>query len=337
MAVIYKSFALRIVALSFSLMLGVAHGQESSIAINVATAYPESNFHTQNLLQYANDVSKATNGRVNFKIYPAGTLLKQTEIFQGVRSGKVEAGEVLMSSLVKESPLFAIDSLPFIVSSYDDAFRMWEASKAGIEKALSEKGMQLLYAVPWPPQNLYSKRVIAMPNDFKGLRMRTYNPATERISELIGAKPVTIQAVDLTSAIAGGKLDMMLTSSSTGVEAAAWSQLRYYYKVNAWIPKNVVFVSKKIFAGLTEENQKKILEAAHAAEFRGWGLSRSSNASYEAQLAENGVHVETIDPFLRRYLDRLGENLARDWLKQAGRDELMVLLKYTTDRSMKAR
>jgi len=262
-------------------------------------------------------------------------LLKPTEIFSGVRSGKAGGGEVIMSSLANEIPLFGIDSLPFIVSGYDDARRMWEASRSGIEKALNERGLQLLYAVPWPPQNLYSRRAINAMQDFKGLRMRVYNPATQRISELIGAKPVTIQVLDLAEQIANEKLDLMLTSSLTGVETKAWSRLQYYYKVNAWIPKNVVFLNKKVFDELSKETQLKIMDAAHVAEQRGWQLSQNNDKDWENHLANNKVNIAIIDPFIRRYLDRIGENLAREWLKQAGSEELKILLKYTTDRSMK--
>jgi TRAP-type C4-dicarboxylate transport system substrate-binding protein len=280
-------------------------------------------------------VAKATNGKVLIKIYPAGTLLKPTEIFQGVRDGKAEAGEVIMSSLAKEIPLFGMDALPFIVSGYADARRMWEVSRPSVEKALSDRGLQLLYAVAWPPQNLYSREAINTVKDFKGLRMRTYNHATVRISELVGAKPVTIQVIDLSRAIADSKLDLMLTSSWTGVETKAWSRMQYYYKVNAWFPKNVVFIRKKVLDGLDADTKKKLLALTETAEQRGWKLSQNSDQNFESQLAANKVHVANIDPFIRRYLDRIGENLAREWLKQAGNDELKVLLKYTTERSMK--
>jgi TRAP-type C4-dicarboxylate transport system substrate-binding protein len=305
------------------------------IEINVATAYAADNFQTQNLQQYANDIARATDGQIVFRIHPAGTLIKPAEIFSGVREGRAEAGEVIMSSLAKELPLFGMDALPFIVSGYDDARRMWEASRPAVERALHERGLQLLYAVPWPPQNLYAKHAITTMQDFKGLRMRAYNPATERISELIGAKPVTIQVVDLAKAIAEEKLDLMLTSSWTGVDTKAWSRLQYYYKVNAWIPKNIVFVNRKLFDKLDAATQKKLFEAARVAEQRGWKLSRDSDQDYEAQLSANRINVSHMDPFIRRYLDRIGENLAREWLKKAGSEELKILLQYTTDRSMK--
>jgi TRAP-type C4-dicarboxylate transport system substrate-binding protein len=213
---------------------------------------------------------------------------------------------------------------------------MWKVSRPAIEQAFSARGLQLLYAVPWPPQNLYARQPVNGILDFKGQRMRTYNPATERIAELTGARPARIEVVDLEQAIADGRLDLMLTSSWTGVETKAWSGMQHYYKVNAWIPKNAVFISRKVFDRLDSATQKVLLDAARAAEERGWTMSRESDMQYEAQLAAHHVAVSNIDPFMRRYLDRIGENLAREWLKQAGTEELKVLLQYTSERSQRA-
>jgi TRAP-type C4-dicarboxylate transport system substrate-binding protein len=316
-------------------MFGTGPACAEVVSINLATAYAADNFHGQNLQQFAKDVANATGGHLAFRIHPEGSLLRPEQIFPGVQDGRAEAGEVMMSSLSKEIPLFGIDALPFIVSGYDDARRMWEASRAGVDKALHDRGLQLLYAVPWPPQNLYSVSPINSMRDFKGLRMRSYNPAIERIAELIGAKPVTIQVIDLAPAIKDGKFDLMLTSSWTGVETRAWTRMRYYYRVSALIPKNVVFVNKKIFDKLDAGERKQVFDAARRAEERGWKMSQQSTQDFEDQLAANKIVVSNADPFIRGYLDRIGETLAREWLKQAGNEELKILLKYTTDRSMK--
>lgn len=322
-------------AMAALLALVAAVPARGQTEINFATAYAADNFQTQNLVQYAEDVRRATGGKVTMKVHPAGTLIKPTAIFAGVREGKAEGGEVIMSSLAKENPLFGMDALPFIVSGYADARKMWEATRPGVEAALAARGLKLLYAVPWPPQNLYSRTPINAIGDFKGLRMRAYNPATERIAELVHAKPVTIQVVDLANAIADGQLDLMITSSWTGVETKAWSRLGHYYKVSAWIPKNIVFINKSIFDKLDAASRNALLDLAKQAEERGWKLSENSDREYEAQLTANKINVSTMDFFLRQYLDRIGETLAREWLKQAGHDELKVLLQYTTDRSMR--
>lgn len=311
------------------------HAQASGIDINIATAYSADSFHTQNLQKYADDIAQSTNGQLTLRIHPNGSLVRPTEITSAVRKGAVEAGEVIMSSLADDCPLCGIDALPFIVSRYEDARRLWDISRDAVGKSLAERGLQLLYAVPWPPQNFYSRNPIVSVRDFQGLRMRSYNPATYRIAELIGAQPVTVQVVDLPKVIAEDGLDLMLTSSWTGVETKAWSKLQYYYKVQAWIPKNIVFMNKRIFDELDAPARNALIEAAVIAERRGWNQSQETDKLYEEELALNMRIVSEIDPLVREYLDRIGESLALEWLRQADGDEFKILLKYTTERSMK--
>jgi len=295
---------LRFIAIATCGWLLCSGTQAGAAELDFATAYAADNFQTQNLQAYADDVAAATDGKVRIKVHSGGSLLKPAAIFSGVQEGKAAGGEVIMSSLSSQNPLFGIDSLPFLVSGYADA------------------------------QNLYSRVPIDSFAAFKGMRMRSYNPATNRIAELVHAQPVKIEVVDLTTAIAAGKLDMMLTSSWTGVETRAWSSLHYYYKVSAWIPKNMVFISDKVFDALDKDTRDQLIRLANVAEERGWKMSQNSDQAYENQLVANKVNVSTLDFFIRQYLDRIGESLAREWLKRAGHEELMVLLQYTTNRSM---
>lgn len=311
------------------------NAQAEAVDIRIATAYAADNFQTMNLQQFAREVAGTSNGQVKMTVFPAGSLLKPAEIFPGVISEKAEAGEVIMSSLAKEIPVFGLDSLPFTVRGYEDAHNLWVASKGEVEKALAKRGLKLLYSVPWPPQNLYSKKPLSSLADFKGMRMRSYNPASERIAQLAMATAVPVQVIDLEKAIASDKLDLMITSSWTGVETKAWSKMAYYYQANAWIPKNIVFISQKVFSKLAAETQKTMMDAAQAAEKRGWNMSRDSDAGFENQLRNNKIKVDRVDALLRNNLDRLGEQFVREWLKTASSEEVSILLKYTTERSMK--
>ncbi|MEC5216028.1 TRAP-type C4-dicarboxylate transport system substrate-binding protein [Actimicrobium sp. GrIS 1.19] len=316
------------------LLLLLVSGQAAcATEIRLASAYSATNFHTRNLQLFAEDVARASNQAVQLKIFPNGSLHAPGEIFAAVREGKVQAGEVIMSSLSKQHPLFGLDALPFIVSGYGDARRMWEVSRAEIEKIMVAQGLQLLYAAPWPPQNLYSVKALGTQFDFKSARMRVYNPATRRIAELSGAIPVTVESNDLERAIASRSLDLMITSGATGVDANAWTGLGHYYQANAWIPKNVVFMNAAVFNQLDTQVRKMILDAAHAAEGRGWTMSEQSNQIAEQQLARNNVKVAPIDPYMRIYLDRLGERLTREWMRQAGKESSQILLQYIIERS----
>jgi len=307
-----------------------AHGQA---AWRVATAYPDDTHHAVNLQWYVERVAQIGAGAPQLEVHPNGKLVKPAEIFEAVRSGRVEAGEVIMSSVEKENPVFGIDSVPFLARNIEEARELWAISRDAVAQALQAKGLQLLYAVPWPAQNLYSARPIETLASLKGMKMRAYNPATHKIAELVGAEPAQIQVVDLPKAIEENRVEAMITSSWTGVQVQAWTKLAHYYEVNAWIPKNMVFANKRRFDDLPPAVRRAMLARAGEAETRGWAMSRSFAAQYDQQLARQKVKLLEPGIYLQGELRRMGERLTREWVRNAGPQALAILLKFEQTRA----
>ena len=135
-----------------------------------------------------------SGGELEIVTHPSGSLFKGDEIFRAVRTGQAPIGERLISALGNDDPLFEIDALPFLATSFDDAARLYKASKPTLEKVLGEKGLVLLYAVPWPPQGLYNKTPVNSAADMKGVKFRAYNTATERLCTFDVAASVSAPA-----------------------------------------------------------------------------------------------------------------------------------------------
>ncbi len=304
---------------------GAAHAQTTW---KLATGYRAESFHTQNLLQFGRDVDLATRGQLVIQVYPNNTLAKLADISAAVQQGKAEAGETIMASMVKEIPLAGADSIPFVVASYKDAQRLWKLQRPGLEKHFTEHGMKLLYAVPWPPQGLHSNKPVRGPTDFRGTQMRTYNQTTMRIAEMLGAKPVDVAMVDVGKALAEGRMDNMITSALTGVENKVWGPIKYYYEINAWFPKNAVFVNSKVFDALKPETRAAVLKAAGEAEVRGWQASQALATSATEELRANGVKIERIPPELDTEIKRMGEKFSREWIRSVGNEANDIFVPY---------
>jgi TRAP-type C4-dicarboxylate transport system substrate-binding protein len=299
-------------------------------AWKMATGYPEKFFHTENIQLFAQDVAAATQGKLKITVQPAGSLFKLNEIKDAVQAGKVEIGEVLFASMVKEMPLTGVDSVPFVVGGYDDARRLWKFHRPKSEEELAAKGMKLLFSVPWPPQALYTLKPVKRSGDMKGMKVRAQNQTIVRIAELWGATPVTdvMTPKDVGAALASGKIDTLITSSVTGVEGKAWEHLKYVYTINAWIPRNVVLVNGKAFAALDAGTREALLKAAAEAEERGWRLSKEANERALSELRLHGMKVEQTPLEFEQDLARLGERFTREWIKQAGHSANDIFIPY---------
>jgi TRAP-type transport system periplasmic protein len=296
----------------------------------LATGYRAESFHTENLRLFAKDVAAATGGKLVIEIHPNNTLAKLAEIRAKVEAGEIAAGEVIMSSMVKQIPVAGADSVPFIVNSFDDARRMWEHQRPVIEPAMAQRGLVALYAVPWPSQGLFSTKPIRTSYDLKGSKMRTYNPATVRIAEQMGAVPVDVMMTEVAHALTAGRIDSMITSGVTGVENKVWGQIKYFYDIRAWFPKNIVMVNRASFTALDLPTQAAVRQAAAAAEKRGWAMSEAVAGNSLGEMTAHGMRIDPIGFEFRAELRRFGEKFSIEWLRATGKDASAVLIPYYT-------
>ncbi|MDA8110703.1 MAG: TRAP transporter substrate-binding protein [Betaproteobacteria bacterium] len=295
---------------------------------DMPTPYPDGNFHTKNVVQFTQDVAKATGGKLEIVVHSNGSLIKMPEIKRAVQTGQVPIGEILGSVLANESALFAFDSNPFLANSYAKERRLWHIARPYIEKKLAAQGIELLYSVPWPPQGIYTKKPIQSIADLKGIKFRTYSPTTSRFAELLGAVPTTVQVPDIPQAFKTGLVDAMITSGATGVDSQAWDYLSYYYDTQAFLPQNMVLVNKAAFDKLPAAERSAVLKAARAAETRGWKVSEEENGNYVKTMASHGIKIEKPSRKLEAEFEAIGKQMAEEWAKKAGPEGEAILKAY---------
>lgn len=307
--------------LSFAAVLATGLTAGAAVAQtkwDLPTGYAVASFQTENVQMFANEVDKATGGKLKITLHPNGSLYKANEIKRAVQTGQTPAGEFLLSGAANENALFGLDSIPFLATNYADARKLYTASKPALEKLLAGQGMKLLFSVPWPGQSLYSVKEIKGPQDLQGTKMRAYNPATTRIAQMLKAQPTTIQLAELGQALATGTVENFLTSSASGVENKLFEQTKFFYTVNAWLPRNATVVSTRAFEALDKPTQGAVLRAAAAAESRGWAISEQKDSDFVKELAAKGMRVAQPSESLRKELMAIGETMTADWLKTAG-------------------
>jgi TRAP-type C4-dicarboxylate transport system substrate-binding protein len=311
------------VTVGLSMTLGAA-----AATWDMPTPYPDKTFHTQNIAAFADDVKAATDGALEIKIHSAGSLFKHPEIKNAVRGGQVPIGEFFLSRLSNEHAVFGADSQPFLATNYDDAAKLWGAQQPVVAKLLEKQGLMPLFSVPWPPQGLYTKKEIKTVDDLKGIKFRAYNATLELFANKIGAAPTQVEVPDIPQAFATGRVEAMITSPSTGANSKAWDFVSHYTDIQAWLPKNIVVVSKKAFRKLDKATQDAVLQAAKQAEIRGWDMSKKETAAKTAILKEKGMTVVTPSPELMDGLKNIGAMMLVDWKKAAGPEGEEVLKMY---------
>ncbi len=317
----FMEFTVKIKLLFFVFTLfimGCTEKASDKLIWDMPTPYAESVFHTQNINQFAKDVERITEGDLIIRVHPDASLYKHPEIKYAVRNGQVPLGEILMSLLGNEHPIYQIDSLPLLATNYEQARKLWQASRQETEELLAKDNLILLFAVPWPPQGLYIKREISSLEDMRGLKIRVYNAMLSRLVELMGGNPTTVQTPEIQQAFSTGIIDAMITSASTGASSQVWDYIGYYYDIQAWIPKNMVIANKEVFESLPKNLQEGILQAAAEAEKRGWGMSEQETIIKTQELIDHHVQVLQPSSTFSEGLQAIRKKMLTEWAQEAG-------------------
>ena len=314
--------------LTGALLGGLAASASAQTKWDLPSAYPASNMHTQNLTQFVKDVDAATGGKLKIQIHDNASLFKAPEIKRAVQGGQAQAGEILLVNFQNEWPLWGLDGIPFLATSYAESFKLYQASKATLQKKLAEQGMVLLYSVAWPPQGIFTKMQVNSAADLKGIKWRAYSPATARIAELVGAQPVTVQQAELSQAMATGVVESYMSSGSTGYDTKTFEHLKFFADTQAWLPKNAVIANKKAFDALDTATQDGLRKAAAEAEKRGWADSEKKTGEYIDLLKKNGMTVYPPSAQLKADMQKVGETMLKEWLDKAGPEGKAVVDAY---------
>ncbi|MBC7781357.1 MAG: TRAP transporter substrate-binding protein [Proteobacteria bacterium] len=318
------------VVLGTAALIGVAGGVAAQTRWDLPTGYPDSIFHTVNLRAFTDEVRKATNGQLDITLHTNAALIKLPDITRAVQTGQVAIGEILLSTLGNEDPFLEADGIPFLAVGFDQAYRLYQVQKPYVDQRMEKRGLRVLYSIPWPGQNVFTRVPWKSLDEMKGVRFRAYNPATARLAELMGATPTTVQAAEIPQAFATGVVAAMITSGTTGVASKSWEFSKFYYRTSAFHPRNVVFVNERAFQRLPKDHQQIVLTAAANAEKRGWLLARETDQESEKTMAKAGMQILDLDPALGKALLKIGEQMQQEWVKRAGPDGEKMLNQLRT-------
>lgn len=320
------------IRLRYTLVAGAAclvvNAADAQVKWDLPNSLSPNNFINSVTNEFATDVKQATSGKLVITVHPGGSLFRQDQIKRAVQTRQAQIGDILLTSYSNEDPIYGIDSLPFLTSSYKQAWTLWNVSKPATEQRMAKHGLMVLYSAPLPPQGIFSKMRVDTVSDLKGAKWRSYSPLTSRLGELVGAQPVTIMSSELAHALATGAVNAFVTSSGTGYDTKVFEQVKFFYDTQAWIPKNLMIVNKQAFDALDKPTQAALRAAADVAEKKVWKLSEEKHGWYLQQLAANGMTVQPPSPKLSAQLKAIGKRMQLEWAKAAGPDGQAVLDAY---------
>ncbi|WP_084657724.1 TRAP transporter substrate-binding protein [Natronohydrobacter thiooxidans] len=319
--------------LTASILAGNAAAQ--AVTLNLSNEYAANSIHGVGDASFAEAVAEETGGEVEIIVHYGGALgYKSADHFDAVGEGALEIANTFGGALGGLDPLFLVSSLPFLVTTVEDARLLYQASEERFREIFDDGDQILLYASPWPPSGLWGRKPMNNRDSLQGVKIRTYDRNGTIALNILGANAITMSWADVVPAISTGAIDAVLSSAEGGVSSSFGDYFNSYTEIyNYAIPLNFVHMNRVIFNDLTESQQEGIMRAAARVNEVIWAaIPDRLEATYQ-QLADQNITVVASDnEEFRVALQEAGETTLLEWLAVTGEDGQSIIDAFEASR-----
>ncbi len=289
-----------------------------------ATEYPAGAMPAEGLARLA----EAARPLVITPAFDAPGGVRSAAMPRAVAEGRFAIGDAFAGALGGLDPVFLLSSLPFVATTAAEARRLLEAARPAYAAALSALGVTLLHATPWPPTGLWSRRPVAMPEDLRGLRIRTYDATGTATMRALGAEAELLSFGDVAARLNAGTLDAVLSSGDGGAGRRLWEHLPHFTEIGYAMPVSLTFANNDRLGGLDAGARAALEAAARGTEAGLWTLLETREAANAARMRQNGVTIAAPGAALRDALRSAGAAALAEWEARAGAAGAAVLARY---------
>lgn len=315
-------------------LAGPAHG-ETRWDLPLSSSGPS--VPARQLRSLRDAAANLSGNELQINVHDAGRLMPPAEIKDAVRRGVVPVGEVTLALYSGESPIYGLDTVPFLAMSFAEARRLYMLQKPLLEKRLGDEGLVLLASIPFAPLGLTARKPVTQVSDLAGLRIRAYNGLTKRMALRSGGEAVPVETAELAQAFKAGLVDAFTASPEQALARKAAKYAPFYHKLNVWIPRNALVANKAAYDAMTDSERKALLQAAAWAEEQGWQQAEAETGQLEDRLATSGFSVIIPAADFMTGVREIGRQIATDWLKDLGEDGITLLDRFYKEAASTAR
>lgn len=287
-----------------------------NVKLNLNAKYGATNFHTKGAVKFSKLVDKYTNGSVKIKVHAGSSLVKGNPL-KAVKDGTVAMSDMFIPFTSGGGKVFGISALPFVASSYEDAYRLYQLSKDAYAKTAKKWNQKFLYSVTWPASGFYSNKKLKSIKDFKGVKTRTYDKNSASFVNGAGGNAVALPWGEVYSALRTGMVNSVVTSSESGKNGKFWEVLKHFTKIKYAYPLQAVTINLDYWNSLSKSQKSAMLSAAAIIEKEQWDAVRLVDKSSLKALSSNGIKVSEADTKLKKELDKIAKKMLDKYLSNA--------------------
>ena len=237
---------------------------QASVRIKLGTMAPQGSTWHQQMQGMAQDFAKASEGKVELKIYAGGTQGSEGEMIRKMSIGQLQAASITAIGLHEITPEPQAEDVPFMIDSYEEYDYVHERIRPALEEAISRKGFQVLQWGEVGFVYLFSTQPYRTPADFGKGKVFTWNgdPGAEAAWKAAGFHPVVLSSTDLIPSLTSGMINVVGYSPLYAYTANMYSKAKYMLNLHWGFLTGAMVVRKDAWERIPEAVRTKLLEIA---------------------------------------------------------------------------
>ncbi|HWL81150.1 MAG TPA: TRAP transporter substrate-binding protein [Roseomonas sp.] len=285
--------------------------------LDLATVWPDGNYHTQNAKRFAAEVAKATDNAVQITVHAGGALgFKGPELLRSVRDGLVPMADILNNQQIGDAPIMGIESVPFLIGSLDELKVLDKYLVPEYERVAKANNQKMLYTVPWPTQYTHLKAPISSLDGLRGVRIRASDKGVADMCTALGAAGTMMPWGEVVPALASGRIDGVCTSATSGVDGRFWEFMKIAYRTNHTFSSQLVTINLDTWNELSAANREKIEALGKKLQPEFWDVAAKDDTTSVARLTKEGMQVVDVEPALLAEMRKRTAFMKDDFIKR---------------------
>ena len=271
-----------------------ASGQK--VELKLAYQLPAEHHLSKSLEKFAKIVNEKGKGSLEIKVYPAGQLYNDQNMNDALMSGGLDIGMNSCARWAMVVPQLKVLDLPFVLTTYEAVGNALDGDLGKLLEAEVEKKNvhPLMWADYGYVQFANNKKKIEKPEDFQGLKIRSYSEISAEIIKALGASPTTMSAAEVYMAIKNGTIDGQTSGQTAMLSRKMYEVAKYMTVTNHSYVEYLVAINANTWKKLSPDQQKLLTDTAAEIEKEIRSETKAEDERCLKEIAEKGMDVYQI-------------------------------------------
>ena len=281
-------------AVAGALTLGLASVTHAQVIMRNSVSIAQNSHQGNGIDVLSQEVEKGTKGRIIIKNFFSGSLGGERESIESVQLGTQELTGTSTGPIPNFVPAVKILDIPFLFRDKAHARAVLDGPIGqALLKEFDSKGFK---ALAWSENGVRhmtnNKRPVNVPDDLKGLKMRTMeNPVHVAAYKGFGIVTTPMAFPEVFTALQQGVVDGQENPLSV-IMAAKFDQVQKYMTLTAHVySPALILMNKATFDKLSPADQKVFLDGAKLAAAATRARVDKDDASGVAELRAKGMSI----------------------------------------------